>query len=92
MCTTFLRSDPPYAAWVQANPNGFVFNNGPGAQRHIKVLHRLPCSTLNQLGRVGKWTTYARTCCARGKHCILAYMNGGVPAGICGAHEFNRAS
>jgi hypothetical protein len=82
MCTTFLKgSDPPYLAWVQANPNGFVFNSGPGTQRHTKVLHRMPCATLNQLARTRNWAANPKTCCARGKHCIVAFMNGKVGAG-----------
>ena len=62
MTVTFKDDEQGYAAWMRANPGGYVFNHFGGGDPAYNVVHRADCRHLRRDADVGARTRYEKVC------------------------------
>lgn len=65
----FQNDEQGYEAWLDAHPDGWVFNHFGGGNPTYNKLHHLPCHYINTPSQQGRWTIYSKICCTE-EDCI----------------------
>jgi hypothetical protein len=66
MCVDRFQDDEAgYTTWLEAHPNGFVFNNFGGNDPRMNIVHRASCAYLRRPKDEGRRTIIEKVCVAK---------------------------
>ena len=91
----FRDDEDSYAAWLSANPDGFVFNHFGGRDGGMNIIHRASCSFLQRSMDEGRRTRNEKICSDDLDHLVAVVDRLRVDAGgwkRCGNCLPNRAA